>query len=150
MKKEDKDLLVNDICGRLPYGVKVACLQDPNREWFNLEMIDIKDGEVYISAPPGPGYTNGFPYIEDIRPYLFPLSSMTEEQRKAFVEYAGYAERNEDYGRHKETYYFDTVGHEDNFYPNHAAIDWLNKNNFDYRGLIPKGIALDATGLNIY
>jgi hypothetical protein len=128
MKKEDKDLLVKDLCGRLPYGVKVACLQDPNREWFNLEMIDIKDGEVYISAPPGPGYTNGFPYIEDIRPYLFPLSSMTEEQE---------AEYNEMYEENRYSW-------KDNI------IDWFDKNHFDYRGLIPKGIALDATGLNIY
>jgi hypothetical protein len=149
MTKEDKDLLVKDLCGRLPYGVKVVCVLDPDLGCCDLEMVDIKEDEVYISTH-NPEYTNMYEPIENIRPYLFPLSSMTEEQRKAFVEYAGYAERNEDYGRHKETYYFDTVGYEDNFYPNHAAIDWLNKNNFDYRGLIPKGIALDATGLNIY
>ena len=42
------------------------------------------------------------------------------------------------------------VGHEHNLYPNSDAIDWLNKNHFDYRGLIEKGLAIDATGKNIY
>lgn len=42
------------------------------------------------------------------------------------------------------------VGHEDTMYPNSDAIDWLNKNHFDYRCLIEKGLAIDATGKNIY
>ena len=85
-----------------------------------------------------------------IKPYLFPLSSMTEEQRQEFLSVAGYERREEDCGRHTETYYYDMVGHEHNFYPNSDAIDWLNKNHFDYRGLIEKGLAIDATGLNVY
>ena len=42
------------------------------------------------------------------------------------------------------------VGHNNTLYPNCDAIDWLNAHHFDYRGLIPKGLAIDATGLNIY
>ena len=42
------------------------------------------------------------------------------------------------------------VGHEDKLYPNYDSIDYLNKNHFDYRGLIHMGLAIDATGLNIY
>ena len=75
---------------------------------------------------------------------------MTEEQRNEFLSVAGYERREEDCGRHTETYYYDMVGHEHNFYPNSGAIDWLNKNHFDYRGLIEKGLAIDATGKNIY
>ena len=75
---------------------------------------------------------------------------MTEEQKKEFLSVAGYERREEDCGRHTETYYYDMVGHEPNFYPNSDAIDWLNKNHFDYRGLIPKGLAIDATELNVY
>lgn len=86
----------------------------------------------------------------DVKPYLFPLSSMTEEQTKEFLSVAEYEPREEDCGRHTETYYYDLVGHENEFFPNSEAIDWSNKNHFDCRGLINKGLAIDATGLNIY
>ena len=89
-------------------------------------------------------------YIEYFKPYLFPMSSMTHEQRKELIAYAGYEKREEDVGYHSETYYYDLVGHENELYPNSDAIDWLNKNHFDYRGLIDKGLAIAATGLNIY
>ena len=89
-------------------------------------------------------------YLSEFKPCLLPLSSMTEEQRQEFLSVAGYERREEDCGRHTETYYYDMVGHEHNFYPNSDAIDWLNKNHFDYRGLIPKDLAIDATNLNIY
>jgi hypothetical protein len=67
--------------------------------------------------------------IDNIRPYLFPLSSMTEEQKDIFGKL-----------------WWNTHG------VNMAmhAIDYLNKNHFDYRGLIEKGLAIDATGLDIY
>ena len=69
--------------------------------------------------------------VEDFRPYLFPLSSMTEEQKK---EYQYITER----------WMYDSS------YSISDSIDWLNQNHFDYRGLIEKGLAIDATGLNIY
>ena len=65
------------------------------------------------------------------KPYLFPLSSMTEEQKK---EYQYITER----------WMYDSS------YSISDSTDWLNKNHFDYRGLIKKGLAIDATGLNIY
>ena len=70
-------------------------------------------------------------YIDNVRPYLFPLSSITEEQKK---EYQYITER----------------WMNDPVYSISDSIDWLNKNHFDYRGLIEKGLAIDATGLNIY
>ena len=70
--------------------------------------------------------------IEGIKPYLFPLSSMTKEQRKEFVTTLKYLPAEE-----IDIWTLDTY-------------DWCNKNHFDYRGLIRKGLAIDATGLNIY
>ena len=141
MTWEDKELLLKDLCARLPYGVKVLY----DNEVFGIEYISPMYGEVKFDT--SVNWTIG---VSDIKPYLFPLSSMTDEQRKEFLSVAGYEKRVEDCGRHTETYYYDMVGHEHKFYPNSDAIDWLNKNHFDYRGLIEKGLAIDATGLNIY
>ena len=136
MTQEEKDLLLKDLCARLPYGVKynydgyIGCD-------YTMNQVDCNTVDCTF-------------LIESVKPYLFPLSSMTEEQRKEFLSVAGYERREEDCGRHTETYYYDMVGHEHNLYPNSDAIDWLNKNHFDYRGLIEKGLAIDATKLNIY
>ena len=70
-------------------------------------------------------------YIDNVRLYLLPLSSMTEEQKK---EYQYITER----------------WMNDPVYSISDSTDWLNKHHFDYRGLIEKGLAIDATGLNIY
>ena len=141
MKQEDKELLLKDLCTRLPYGVKVLY----DNEVFSIEYVSPMYEEVKLDTP-----DNWTVSISDIKPYLFPLSSMTDEQRKEFLSVAGYERRVEDCGRHTETYYYDMVGHEHKFYHNSDAIDWLNKNHFDYRGLIEKGLAIDATKLNIY
>ena len=91
--------------------------------------------------------------IEPCKPYLFPMSSMTEEQ---FVELKVFA--NLTY----EGNTLELVEWNDNcktleFWleeiPSYELIkvfDWLNKNHFDYRGLIERGLALDCTNLNIY
>lgn len=140
MTQENKELLVKDLCGRLSYGVKVQ-----------TDYIDAKTLEG-IQFPDYIGISDGYYSLDvmECKPYLFPLSSMTEEQREEFVKFADYEPRLEDCGRHQELYYYDLVGHENNLYPNSDAIDWLNKNHFDYRGLIPMGLAIDATGLDIY
>ncbi len=82
------------------------------------------------------------------KPYLFPLLSMTEEQKiECFkgtpleIDKYGYIEVKDD--SHGNSLYTDLEIYLE-------VIDWLNKNHFDYRGLIPKGLAIDATGLNIY
>ena len=139
MTQEQKDLLLKGLCARLPYGVK-ARIYNHWRDEFQEETITIENLHQLIETFS----------IEDIKPYLFPLSSMNEEQKKEFLSVAGYETREEDCGRHTEIYYYDMVGHEHNFYPNSEAIDWLDKNHLDYRGLIEKGLAIDATNLNIY
>jgi hypothetical protein len=144
MTQEDKELLIKDLCARLPYGVKMNHIADD--ELSPKTLIGVAKDMITLEGLGGYECVD----VEDYKPYLFPTSSMTEEQKKEFLYVAGYEVREEDCGRHTETYYYDMVGHEHNFYPNSDAIDWCIKNNFDYRGLIPKGLAIDATGLNIY
>ena len=147
MTQEDKELLLlKDLCARLPYGVKVSKIvedwtSDPRPiRSINLNNIIVVDGE----------FEDGTPDIdvwgyEDFKPYLFPLSSMTEEQYESFIIVSGWDGDYEDIKRGK----FSCVGYIGIDYI-YDTIDWFIKNHFDYRGLIPKGIALDATGLNIY
>ena len=144
MKQEQKDLLLKDLCGRLPYEVKIR-IEYPflkEEEWHPEILYGLDLQRLCIA--------NTSIRLEEVKPYLFPLSSMTREKREEFVKFADYEPRAEDCGRHQELYYYDLVGHENNLYPNSDAIDWLNKNHFDYRGLIEKGLANDATNLNIY
>ena len=142
MTQEDKELLLKDLCARLPYGVKVeSVFINPDSKEHKSCGIEVFDATSILMINDGLG---------EFKPYLFPLSSMTEVQKQEFLSVAGYERREEDCGRHTETYYYDMVGHENTLYPNCDDIDWLNKNHFDYRGLIEKGLAIDATGLDIY
>ena len=142
MTQEQKDLLLKDLCARLPYEVKYMDILNPDKPPSTLQSID-NCGLVMAN--------DGFSHeIENVKPYLFPLSSMTRAQREEFVKFADYEPRLEDCGKHQELYYYDLVGHENNLYPNSDAIDWLDKNHFDYRGLIPMDLANDTTNLNIY
>ena len=134
MKQEDKDLLLKDLCARLHYGVKVSCIDDFNHDWYNLELVDVKDNEAYISTCE-PYYSNKYTNIESIRPYLFPLSSMTEEQKEKYCQL-----------QQKVIYNSKGVVNEDIT----KYINWCYKKRLDINDLIPKELAIDATGLNIY
>ena len=124
MTQEDKQLLLKDLCARLPYGVKVESVfintDTKKRKSCGIEVFDatcilmIRDG------------------FGEFKPYLFPLSSMTEKQKK---EYQYITER----WMNDPSYSIIS-----------DSIDWLNENHFDYRGLIEKGLAIDATGTDIY
>ena len=124
MNQEDKELLLKDLCARLPYNVKVN-----EAIHGDFTLIGLTNERVFTTCEVE-GCHNDFP-IENIKPYLFPLSSMTEEQRK---EYQYITER----------WMYDAS------YSISDSIDYLNKNHFDYRGLIEKGLAIDATGKDIY
>ena len=151
MTQEQKDLLLKDLCGRLPHGVKCQVQEDEFTYIGTLCRIEVdgKNGNLLDFAESMSGLDCQV-YLSEVKPYLFPLSSMTRKQREEFVKFADYEPRLEDCGKHQELYYYDLVGHENNLYPNSDAIDWLDKNLFDYRGLIPMDLANDATGLNIY
>ena len=151
MTQEDKELLLKDLCARLPYGVichydtivpMVGKVKSYGR-LYNISFFDVK--------PCFQFHCNRDIFdFDNVKPYLFPLSSMTDEQWRELFETAGYEVREEDCGRHTEMYYYDMVGHNNTLYPNYDAIDWLNAHHFDYRGLIEKSLALDATNLRIY
>lgn len=142
MKQEDKELLLQDLCGRIPYGVKCEV----------YDRIGILDEISSYGA--AVNYDNGEDTtcrIECVNPYLFPLSSMTEEQKKEldkkFNVIAIYG--NNILIHYHSQGYWDTdleVDFQDWLW----LINWLNKNHFDYRGLIKKGLAIDCTNLNIY
>ena len=137
MKQEDKDLLSKDLCARLPYGVKIET------EYFKkATLVEIRKNISYgarkdllitydISGEETPYQSEErSTSIDKIKPYLFPLSSMSEEQKKEY----------------ENTTIKDgilTVW-------TTSTYDWLDKNHFDYRGLIPMGLANDATGKNVY
>ena len=127
MTQEDKDLLLKDLCARLPYGVK---FQSENIE--TALFVDTSDDEVWINGT----------CIDDFKPYLFPLSSMSEEQKR---EYNGL--------KHEVPichYEYGDVVEEFELFDSPESFEYLIENHFDYRGLIEKSLALDATGLNIY
>ena len=143
MTQEDKELLLKDICSRLPYHIRVKVwLKDGTTEEGVLDL-EHNYGDVLRDA----FYYNE---IVEIKPYLFPLSSMTEAYWGDF--YCKFVENEIIYNDFKK-YYFDS-GSWDKVLTTISdcgdVIDWFNKYHFDYRGLIEKGLAIDATGLNIY
>ena len=149
MTQEHKELLLKDLCARLPYGVKFMCNKNIyTTKGLDLIVTDEGDWEYAVTAKDTAPIE-----IDFIKPYLFPLSSMTDEQAKEIQEITG----NPDYA----CIIRKTDGLELwlNFIDTDPTIwldaifevqDYLNKNHFDYRGLIEKGLAIDATGLNIY
>lgn len=145
MKQYDKEILLRDLCSRLPYGTKVLCTEISTKTVYELEGVCVYYRDVPIVHLRDQGLIN-MP-IMYIRPYLFPLSSMTEEQKEEYNQ-----SRLKDL-RMLNSVLMERISDENNFdrlVVAHNEIDWLNKNHFDYRGLIPMGLANDATGLNIY
>ena len=121
MTQEDKELLLKDLCARLPYGVKMNHIADDEHSPKTLigaakDMITLKGLGGYECVD-----------IEDYKPYLFPLSSMTKEQK---IRCQAIQDMGASYSHH--------------------LIDRYNEWHLDYRGLIEKGLAIDATDKNIY
>lgn len=139
MTQEHKELLLRDLCTRLPYEVKV--------------QVSIDEPPLTIEAYDGADFLcdGGWEYsVEKIKPYLFPLTSMTDKQKEElFFNYIHndiYFDDFTDYFLAGELWHDICVSID--ILP--SLIDWFNKNKIDWRGLIPMGLALDATGLNIY
>lgn len=118
MKKEDKDLLLVDLCAKLPYRVKciVNGLDD-----CTLMPSDIEEER-------------------EIKPYLRPMSSMTEVEKEEY--------HNLCYEEERECYEFGEWVTRIYFHDTIESIDWLNAHHFDYRGLIEKGLAIEVTEEN--
>jgi hypothetical protein len=107
MTQEDKDLLLKDLCGRLDCGVKVKIYNHYNDDFFN-EFITIENISTILEKFD----------ISDIKPYLYPISSMPKEHKK-------YVRNNFTMGA------------------THELFDFLDRNCYDYRGLIDKGLAIN-------
>lgn len=128
MTQEDKELLLKDLGARLLYHPIV-----------HIHDLDVIDYDNYLY----PDYLEKM--MSDsikLKPYLRPLSSMTLEEKKYIKYKYGYSD-------------WDTLNDFINYtlidtYDAESFIDWLNENYFDYCRLIKKGLAIDATGLNIY
>lgn len=138
MTQEDKELLFKELCSRSPYKVKVLNTTYANHDVQTVlgvvgdEIIMVEqynsvrgDDLEYSSAK---HYTG---YIESVKPYLRPMSDMTEREKEEFDNLYNWSCPNSKFLRTK-------------IIDISELIDWLNAHYFDYRGLIPKGLALEA------
>ena len=128
LSQNDKLLLIKDLSARLPYAVIVEHISGFRGTLHDITVHHMYDDNDNIHD--AICYTDFFGdedsiYIEYFKPYLFPISSMSEEERI-------------------------TIGNEFAYGQPHKAMDVLHKKHIDYRGLIEKGLAIDATNLNIY
>lgn len=127
MTQENKELLFKDLCARLPYGVKayIKNWSKLDRKYYEgvytVESIDPSLNNIFADSERGSVEVIVGYYDYEIKPYLFPLPSMTDGMfgTSALINFE-------------------------------ILEDFFHKNHFDYRGLIEKGLAIDATGLNIY
>ncbi|MBO7693549.1 MAG: hypothetical protein J6T10_13035 [Methanobrevibacter sp.] len=133
MIQEHKQLLLKDLCARLPYGVKCRFISSKGDIPSTIVNIDI-DNETVSHKPEGQSLIY-FHFVEsgNIKPYLRSMSSMTEEERKEHDFYCGYKPHDENIG---ESYLTE--------YDMPDYMDWLLEHHLDYRGLIPMGLALEA------
>ena len=140
MTQEQKELLLKDLCARLPYGVKFVIDNGQNnvRTLTGIdEAIPYEDWQMCAFARG----MSAIP-IEDIKPYLFPLSSMTEEQKQEYTYIVNYISSDDtENWKEGEFIYVEQFSQLMHFY---------HINHLDYMGLIPMGLAIDATELNIY
>lgn len=139
MTQEDKELLLKDLCARLPYGVKCKVVKYS----IDGEMLFIRNGLELTVDNVKELVTNN---MYEIKPYLFPLSrlnSLTDEQKKTLKVLCDWNDEEADAQSILVLY-------QKHFVMKSDVIDWLHKNHFDYRGLIPMGLAEDATDKNIY
>ena len=127
MEQKDKELLLKDLCARLPYKCKYKALKKITH-WHKL-TLNTRTIDKIIDD-----------YYDEIKPYLRPMSSMTEEEKWEYTNLCFEEDREAFvFGEWAtKTYYHDTI----------ESIDWLNKNHFDYRGLIEKGLAIEVTEEN--
>lgn len=141
MIREDRDILIADLYGRLPYGVMVKAIgwdAENNQEVEVAVRVYSINTDDYVEFGIN-DYDIEEYLIDDCKPYLRPMSSMTEEEEQ---EYRSLCAIQFDELADADTtiFYFDTI----------ESVDWLNKKMFDFRGLIPKDLALSTDEFNPY
>lgn len=138
MNKEEKNLLLKDLCGRLPYEVKVR-KKDSELEGTVLDT-ELRNDLMVITTNEISVCTIA---IEDCLLYLRPMSSMTEEEKQELDE-KGLAYWDSGKYTDDDGYTIVYADKEIQLIPDIETYDWLNAHHFDYRELIPKGLALEA------
>lgn len=138
MKQEDKQLLLVDLCARLPYGVKVQVTKVPiglskDETLTYNRMYSLDESDEYIT----------------IKPYLRPLSSMTEEESSELSNIISEWFDKELFYLTEEPFLEYALAKID-YSINPQLFDWLNAHHFDYRGLIAKGLATSTEEFNPY
>lgn len=154
MNEKEKDMLIKDICARIPYNVVGKCEIDASYDTpfdtiyqthkFDAVVYGLKEDLLLVTPLIKESDEQTFAEEEvadgvsilDFKPYLFPMSSMTEEEWEDYQKI-----------RMIDWVHGDING---TFINAGLIVNWLNAHHFDYRGLIEKGLAIDATGLNIY
>ena len=132
MTQEEKELLIKDLCARLDTNLVCSIHRtDDEGVGYRDEILHgYCKGDIWYEFYFREDCSIGIDNVSKIKPYLFPLSSMTEEQEKEYNDL--------------NCYELGCFPHSE------EALDYLTKNHFDYRHLIDKNLAIDATGLNIY
>lgn len=141
MTREQKDLLINDLCGRLSHGVKCKILETNEVKILGAIQYD-GENTLFDFWEDDQKIQYGYQlYLSEFKPCLLPLSSMTEEQKE---------ELNDMFDLDVEVAITHIKNDTPNLFSGINRLNWFIKNHFDIYGLIPMGIAIDATGLNIY
>lgn len=135
MTQEQKDLVLHDLCARLPYGVKALCKgwdDEKGEVDIPLTVYSINtDGYVYFETN---DYDVNYLPVEECRLCLRPMSSMTKEEYNEVADLLKAENPSLNLDEVMAT----------------IEIDWLNKKMFDFRGLIPKDLALSTEEYNPY
>lgn len=139
MTQNEKDLLLKDLCSRLDTNLVCSIYRtDDEGVGYRDEILHgYCKGDIWYEFYFREDCSIGIDNVSKIKPYLFPFSSMTEDQKRELDNLV-------------EESVFQILHSEDGNPQPQIPMDWYNKNHFDYRGLIPMGLANDATGLNIY
>ena len=130
MKPEDKELLLKDLCARLPYKCKCKASKGITH-WHKLTLNPETIDKIIDD------------YYDEIKPYLRPMSSMTLGEKKEYKSFFRIGEYTCGGSLYGEEYEYIDADSDDISQPT-SLIDWLNAHHFDFRGLIPMGLALKA------
>mgnify|MGYP003480744213 FL=1 len=147
MTQEDKELLLKDLCARLNTNLVCSIYRTDNQGYRNEILYGYCNIEGWDEFYFGEDCGISINYVSNIKPYLFPLSSMTREQIFEVREILG---KNEIEIEDGFLSIIDSSRNTITYLEILALLNWFYKNHFDINGLIPMGLAIDATGLNMY
>lgn len=140
MTREEKQILLVDLCARLPYGVNVKTTGD--NESYTLLSINSNKNIALIGLDFGGVYATSKIKIDEVKAYLRPMSSMTEEEKEYYYTFIDEFSIDNRYPQFTAKYVNKKLVDE--------YIDWLNAHHFDFRNLIERGLAISTVEFNPY